>query len=527
MARQELRWAADLGCIGKIRSLALKSDLGAHGLSGKLAEGELNFSRQVTRRLARQDAQDGIPVSEALTQDQWSEREQQVTERAERVRTGLATWISTSSATVRNFIHDCTPGEISPDPVCEAIRAEEADIRHYEVDDASEAERYHEDSVVELNQFREQHGERLGKRTPDIKKTVEQAIAILVFVMILEGVFNALLFKDAQASGLLGGLMVAFGVSAVNVTLGVVTGFFGLRYLNHPDRFMKAIGGGVAMLGLATGLLINAFVAHYRDGVEAGLHAAEASGSLAGFSMFQIAPGDVMARLGANPVGLDSLVAFGLLFIGLCVFAISVYEGYERLSDRYPGYGRVWRKERMAYERRQAVRHGVRDDLSDYFTTCRAWFETQQSRHLQAKREIEKAMNLLETRRDQAVAIAQRAGEQERSHKVTYRQAHRRERNTVRDTLGDQAEVPAYFDEILTPNLPPFDFSKERAQADAAIKAIDQNMVALNITRQWLEQHVQEVQHGLSTIQTRVGEEIAKARGAREAREQAQKAKSA
>jgi len=197
------------------------------------------------------------------------------------------------------------------------------------------------------------------------------------------------------------------------------------------------------------------------------------------------------------------------------VFAIAVYEGYDRISDRYPGYGRVWRKERLAYEARQQVRTGVRDDLSEYFTRCRTWFETQQSRHVQARREIEKAINELELRRDHAVAVSQKAGEQERSHKVAYRQAHRRQRNALRESLGDQAACPAYFDEIVTPDLPSFDYGKERTQAQAAIQAIEHNVTALNITREWLEKHIQEVQQGLSSVEQRVHAEVARMRAER------------
>jgi hypothetical protein len=246
--------------------------------------------------------------------------------------------------------------------------------------------------------------------------------------------------------------------------------------------------------------------------VETGLIAATAAGTMGEFSMFDISPASVMSGMFPNIIGLDSFIAMGLLFMGLTVFGLAVYEGYDRISDSYPGYGRVWRKERKAYERRQQVRNGVRDDLSDYFTQCRMWFETQLSRHAAAKREIEKAMNELESRRDIAVAIAAKAADQERSLKVAYRQTHRRHRNQLRDKLGEQAACPAYFDEIVTPQLPPFDYTKERDQANAAIKAIDQNLKALNMTREWLETHIQQVQKGLSSIEKKVGEEIEKVR---------------
>ena len=508
MLKKQVRWGADLGYTKPVKPLDPNIVKREHGLTGSLKEGELGYSRSITRRVAKKDARDAIPTSESITEDQWSEREQQIAERAEQVRRSLKTWMSATAASVRNYISDCTPGDIYPDQVREAIKAEESEFRHYEADDSTDAKAHHEATVVELESFKQRFDGQLQKRTPDIKKNVEQAVAILIFVMIVEGCFNALLFKDAQSSGLLGGMMVAFGISAVNVLFGVTAGFVGLRNLNHPQTVMKVLGGIAAVVCIGCGLFVNFFVAHFRDAVEIALHQAMAEGSLAGFSMFAVSPSEVIAGMFPNVFGLDSLVAIGLLLIGLTVFAIAVYEGYDRISDRFPGYGRVWRKERAAYEKRQQVRNGVRDDLSEFFSRSRLWFETQQSRHLAAKREIEKAMNMLETRRDIAVEIAARAGDQERSLKVAYRQAHRRERNACRDKLGEQAAVPAYFDEIVTPNLPPFDTSKEREQANAAIKAIENNIQALNITREWMEQHIQLVQKGLSSIEQRVGEHI-------------------
>lgn len=515
MSKKAVRWGTDVGCQTKVKPLEIRNDLSDHGLKGKRAQGHLGLNRHLTKLAARKDARDGLPVSEAITQDQWSECEQQITERAEDIRRGLGTWLTTTAAAVRNYISDYTPIDIFPDQLREAIKSEENEYRHYELDDVNEAKESHSAAIIELEQFKLRHGDRIGDRTPDIKKNVEQAIAILVFIMILEGGFNALLFKDAQANGLLGGLMIAFGVSAVNVLFGVIAGFFGLRYLNHPALPAKIAGGTVAMVFILAGIFLNFFVAHFRDAVESGLLAAAEAGQLGTFSMFSIAPGDVVMSMFPNIFGFDSFLALGLLFMGFAVFGLAIYEGYDRISDRFPGYGRVWRKERKAYERRQEVRNGVRDDLSEYFSNCRLWFETQLSRHVAAKREIEKAMNLLETRRDFAMAIAARAADQERSLKVAYRQAHRRARNANRDRLGDQAPCPAYFDEIVTPQLPPFDFSKERDQANNAIKAIDDNIKALNLTREWLEQHIQQVQKGLSSIEKKVAEEIGKVRDAK------------
>ena len=510
--KKTVRWGTDIGCPKQIKPLEGRNELSNHGLKGKRAKGELGLSRGMTRKDARRDAEDALPSSEAMNQDQWSEREQLIAERAEEVRRGLTTWMSTTAARVRDYIHDTAPADIHPDQLREAIKAEEHEYRHYETDDSNDAKERHSAAIIELQSFKERHGAGIGQRTPDIKKNVEQAIAILVFIMLVEGAFNAFLFKDAQSAGLLGGLLVAFGVSAVNVLFGVTAGFFGLRYLNHPAMPAKVAGGVIAGICILTGIFLNFFVAHFRDAVEEGLVAAEAAGTLAEFSMFQIPPGLVVRDMFPNIIGFESFVALALLILGLTVFALAVYEGYDRISDPYPGYGRVWRKERKAYEHRQQLREDLRGDLSGYFSASRMWFETQLSRHAMAKREIEKAMNLLESRRDIAVSIAAKAADQERGLKVAYRQAHRRTRNSLRDKLGEQAACPAYFDEIITPQLPPFDYAKERAQANAAIKVIDQNITALNLTREWLETHIQQVQQGLSSIEKKVAEEIGRVR---------------
>ncbi len=494
------RWGQELGYQKDIRTLDLNINPSGHGLKGRLAEGRLSFSRMATRREARKDATEGLPVSESATQDQWSEREQLTAEQAEDVRRGLGTWFADCAAAVRNFIYDLTPIEFSHDQLREVIKSGENDLRHYEKDDVQDAKERHEASIIELQAFREKHGELIGERTPDIKKNVEQTIAILMLILIVEGAFNALLFKDAQSGGLLGGLLVAFGVSAVNVVLGVTAGYFGLRYLNHPQKPFKIMGGAITGALVLAGLFLNFFVAHFRDSVEAALRASEAGGALGGFSLFDLSPGSVIASMFPNIFGLDNMVAFGLLFVGLVVFSIAVYEGYDRISDKYPGYGRVWRKERIAYERRQEVRNTLRDDLADYYTSCRIWFEAQQTRHADAKREIEKALNSLEACRTDAMAVASRCADQERSLKVSYRQAHRRTRNALRDKLGEQAAAPLYFDEILTPELPSFDYGADRELAQRSIKTIEDNMMTLSITREWLEGHVQTVQQELSSI---------------------------
>ena len=225
MFKKRVRWAADIGYQTKISTFRSKASMEQFGLKGERKTGELGLSRQKVKAEAKKDATDGIPVSEAMTQDQWSEQEQVIAANAEEVRRGLGTWWSASSAEVRNFIEDTGPPDaLTHEILKETIKAEANEITQFEDDDYEDAEEQRQSTIVELEAFRNENSTQIGKRTPDIKTNVEQTLAILIFVMILEGCFNALLFKDAQSSGLLGGMMVAFGVSAITVLIGVVAG---------------------------------------------------------------------------------------------------------------------------------------------------------------------------------------------------------------------------------------------------------------------------------------------------------------
>ena len=505
MAIKAPNWGRDIGYQDKIKPHNPNIAKSAYGLKGEKSEGKLSVNREMTRKIARKDAVDGIPVSEAATLDQWSEREQQIASEAEDVRRGLMGWFSASSASVRDFIQDCTPVPIDAKILCESIKAEEdIGVRAFEFDDDEEARSHYDASNEELKAFKEKHRAQIGKRNPDIKKNVEQTIAILLFVMILEGGFNALLFKDAQSSGLLGGMLVAFGISAVNVAAGVLAGFWGLRYLNHPSLPWKIVGGVVATVVILFGLFLNFFVAHFRDAVEIALHTRIEEGSLANFSMFEISPGEVISGMFPNIFGLENMVAYGLLFIGLAIFGIAVYEGYDRISDRYPGYGRVWRKEREAYEKRQEVRSSRRDDLASHYTSARSWFDGQLNLHTEAKREIEKSVNWLELRLEEAQSLAAKVGDEERKLIAAYRQEHRRERNQQREILGEQSACPIYFDDIVTVNMPDFVYDRERRQANEAIDLIASNMNALVESRKWLEEYIQYMQNQLREKEAQV-----------------------
>ena len=115
--------------------------------------------------------------------------------------------------------------------------------------------------------------------------------------------------------------------AAYGVLFGVLAGFFGLRYLNHPALPAKILGGVVAMVFILAGIFLNFFVAHFRDAVELGLIAATAAGELGTFSMFSISPGEVIMSMFPNIFALESFLALGLLLALLEEARAAVLEG--------------------------------------------------------------------------------------------------------------------------------------------------------------------------------------------------------
>ncbi|MEL6258280.1 MAG: hypothetical protein AAFQ67_04390, partial [Pseudomonadota bacterium] len=165
MPKKFPNWSQDLGLKTAIAPHTPKIDPADHGLKGALAEGRLSFSRLNTRAKAKEDAAAGLPPSDAATPDQWSEREQLIAAEAEDVRRGVASWFSANAASVKNFILDATPADLSTEQLKEAIKTGEADLRHFELDDASEAENTHEAAKRELTDFQSRHKEQIGERT--------------------------------------------------------------------------------------------------------------------------------------------------------------------------------------------------------------------------------------------------------------------------------------------------------------------------------------------------------------------------
>ena len=175
------------------------------------------------------------------------------------------------------------------------------------------------------------------------------SLSLLAFLACMESVFNAVFFASGSDAGLLGGVVLAFAFSAVNISVGLFNGWFPLRWMRHRGILLKALGlvASVA-LGCAT-LFLVAFIAHYRD----------ASGASAADPLAV-----AYIALTTSPLRLASIESWFLLALGLLCAGVAVAKGYG-LSDPYPGYGPADRRMTSAQQALEVRRHHLMDEATE------------------------------------------------------------------------------------------------------------------------------------------------------------------
>jgi len=179
----------------------------------------------------------------------------------------------------------------------------------------------------EYESFRTRHGLARPARQPRHRGL---GLALLAFFVTIESALNGLFFAEGAEAGLLGGTAVALSVSVVNVVLlGAVLGFFPARWANHRNIAIKSAGMLLVVLGIVAILIVNAFIAHYRDAYERLGDA--------------VVLRDVWAQLVAAPADLVRLQSWLLFLLGLGFAGLGFAKGY-RLDDPYPGYGLIDRR---------------------------------------------------------------------------------------------------------------------------------------------------------------------------------------
>jgi hypothetical protein len=214
--------------------------------------------------------------------------------------------------------------------------------------DADEARR-------QLSAFRDANG--LARPAIYPASRVLQA-GLLMLAAAFEALFSASLFAETDERGLMGGAVIALGLSGANVTLGFLSGFIGLRYLQHVRAAAKIGGAAALAIGGGLSLALNLFAAAWRNQLtEAGKSALDTIDAAALF-------------------GLTSPQAVILLMLGAGIWVFAALKGYSGFDDPYPDYGKLDRAAAARAHDVSDLREDARAEMEEAVAEARVTIET-------------------------------------------------------------------------------------------------------------------------------------------------------
>lgn len=301
-------------------------------------------------------------------------------------------------------------------------------------------------ALQDLRYFQAQH-----KRTADAKypKTVLLPLMVLLGFFVLESVLNGVLLGRVNAMGIVGGWIVALGISLINIGMGLFVGMFGLRLLAHRFALQQAIGWIITILGVSFAISWNTTVAIYRDIVEKAL-ALRQEMIAAGDPNEVAGPGpnlsEMMAeafeKLASLTISLTSIESVMLLFLGCGIFLLAMIEGRTGFTDAYWDYKKHDLIFRRSDKKWVQVREDYDDEIADIAADQIDRIELADTEDEDRFADIQKVAETLKLRDIEAQQLAKKWNDAQMALIAIYRDANRQ----VRDK---SMHVPEYFDDYV------------------------------------------------------------------------------
>ena len=219
-------------------------------------------------------------------------------------------------------------------------------------------------SYAELREFRLEH----QLRRPAHRATTKMGgLGYILMALVFETALNAVLLRQNDSMGYLGGIVSALAIGLMNVGVAGVVGLFIWPLTQHRSNSQKLLGWGVTVGWLVFVAAWNWGAAHYRDAKVSGVPSPEI---------------EALSMMGG---GLDSIYSWALLVAGTIFAAVAALSAF-RMDDPYPGYGRVSRRhdercDLYAHDVEKATEtlKDVRDEAIDEALSVRAELDRQQA----------------------------------------------------------------------------------------------------------------------------------------------------
>jgi hypothetical protein len=216
-------------------------------------------------------------------------------------------------------------------------------------------------SEVDLRIFRARHGITTAAQYPE---SHVWHFGIILSLALVETVINAFFYENAQ--GLVGGFMVALGVSAINMAGAFVLGLF-FRQKNLIGQLNQLWGYGSLILFVILAIYCNALFAAFRSEYQLLLDPTDTNQVRTAFT----AASEKAAQVFLVRMDFGDLMSFILFGIGILLSLFAFYKGYT-YDDPYPDHGRLDRAVKAAKEIELNEQAKLRERIKNIFRAKRA-----------------------------------------------------------------------------------------------------------------------------------------------------------
>ena len=210
--------------------------------------------------------------------------------------------------------------------IAETFQAQISSLKASRVKDTNNLRKKYSEASDDLENFKL---ENQLQRNPSYPSSRFLLFSIIVFILVIESVINGNIFAEGSEFGLVGGITQAFLIALINVLIGAVIGFWGIREINHIKRRRKNIGIISLCIFIIWVFIYNLIVAHYRDNfvtLDSDIEAGKATIN--------------SILTSTTDLSFNSMI---LLIIGIVCSTFTLYEAL-KMDDLYPGYGSRARK---------------------------------------------------------------------------------------------------------------------------------------------------------------------------------------
>lgn len=154
------------------------------------------------------------------------------------------------------------------------------------------------------------------------------AYGLVLSLWLGESVLNSFFFAKGSDFGFLGGLIIAGGISFLNITLGFTTGNSAMRYKNSCLTVYRWLGYISLLLYCLAIVVLNFVVGHYRDLVASYADNPEHL---------------VIQKAMDSPLMMQDVFSWLLMVTGILFSVFALVDGY-KVNDPYPKFGNLQRK---------------------------------------------------------------------------------------------------------------------------------------------------------------------------------------